>query len=138
MAPPKQSQKPDDTDDNDNCDNPNWDANDRNLMLYLINMRRWLPKQHKQFNNFVRFGYIINSRQEVVCFSDNHKESLKKGFNAGTFDHPCMAGLKSLDESEDSEGDSSVDSAALTHPPSARKVRPEKSTTPTPIRTRQD
>ena len=114
MAPPKRSQKPDDTDDNDNYDNPNWDANDRNLMLYLIKMRRWLPKQHKQFNNFVRFGYIINSRQEVVCFSDNHKESLKKGFNAGTFDHPCMAGLKSLDESEDSEGDSSVDSAALT------------------------
>ena len=49
MAPPKRSQKPDDTDDNDNYDNPNWDANDRNLMLYLTKLRRWLPKQHKQF-----------------------------------------------------------------------------------------
>ena len=128
---PKRSQKPDDTDDNDNYDSPSWDANDRNLMLYLIKMRRWLPKQHKQFNNFVRFGYIINNRQEVMCFTDSHKEALKRGFNAGTFEKPCMAGLE---EAEDSEGDSSVDSASLTHPPSARKGKPDKTTT-TPMDT---
>ena len=83
---PKRSQKPDDTDDNDNNnDNPTWDSNDRNLMLYLLKLKRWIPKQHKQWNNFARFGYIVNSRQEVVCFSDTHKESLKSGFRAGTF-----------------------------------------------------
>ena len=131
---PKRSQKPDDTDDNDNnYDNPTWDSNYRNLMLYLLKLKRWLPKQHKQWNNFVRFGYIVNSRQEVVCFSDTHKEDLKKGFRAGTFEAPCMAGLKGEDAEDDD--DSSVDSSALTHPPSARKPKsttPDKSTLDTP------
>ena len=92
---PKRNQKPDDTDDNDTDDDPSWDANDRNLMLYLLKLKRWIPKKHKQWLNFIRYGYIVSSRQEVICFSDNHKEALKEqALVTGTFEKPCMAGLK--------------------------------------------
>ena len=58
---PKRNYKSDDTDDNNN-DDPSWDANDRNLMLYLLKLKRWIPKKHKQWLNFIRYGYIVNSR----------------------------------------------------------------------------
>ena len=80
--PPKRSIKPaaDDNDDIDKETQPRWDANDRNLLhLYLLQLKRWLPKQHPQFNNFIRYGYIINSRQQTVVFDNDHKDKLQAG-----------------------------------------------------------
>ena len=77
--------------------------------------------------NFVRFGYIVNSRQGVICFPDTHKEALKeRALITGTFEKSCMAGLEEEEEAESEEG--SVDSSTLTHPPSARKAKPDRST----------
>ena len=42
-----------DKDDSDNRPEPRWDSSLRNLRLYLIPLKRWLPRQHPQLNNFV-------------------------------------------------------------------------------------
>ena len=112
------------TDDKDDKEeDPEWDSNERNLMLYLLKLKRWLPKQHPQFNNFIRYGFIINGRQEVVVFDKKQQTDLQSGdFAAGRFEHPCNVGL-GTDEDEDSE-DEEGDAASTTQPLSARKIRP--------------
>ena len=127
--PPKRSIKPaaDDNDDIDKETQPRWDANDRNLLLYLLQLKRWLPKQHPQFNNFIRYGYIINSRQQTIVFDNDHKTQLQDGrMVAASFEAPCTAGLEDASSSEDEGG--SLDSGALTHPPSARKPKSKPTT----------
>ena len=116
----------DDNDDSDKDGDPKWDANERNLLVYLLALKRWLPKQHPQFKNCIRYGYIINSRQQTIVFDDNHREELNDGVAiAGTFEDPCIAGLKHHDDSSH-DSDASVDSSALTHPPSERKPKDPK------------
>ena len=106
----------DDKDDKE--EDPEWDSNERNLMLYLLKLKRWLPRQHSQFNNFVRFGFIINGRQEVVVFNDKHKTELQNGsFANGTFEHPCNIGLsEASDADSESASDVSQDEGAAERP----------------------
>ena len=41
--PPKRGSKPKaDSDDNDESDKPSYDSNERNLRLYLLEVKRWL------------------------------------------------------------------------------------------------
>ena len=79
MAPKRNATPVDADDTDDKPEEPNWDSNERSLMLYLLMLKRWLPKQRTQFNNFIRFGFIINGRQEVVAFNDTHKSELQDG-----------------------------------------------------------
>ena len=127
---PKRAKKPDAPDDKDDKDDPSWDCNDRNLQLYLIPLKRWLPRQHSQLNNFLRFGYVLNSRQEVVVFDTDHKNQLQSGaFTPGTFEEPWLPAalrIDSEDESESEEG--SVD---VTAPLSSKKVQKQPVPTPT-------
>ena len=76
MAPKraKAVTNPDDSDDA--SDKPMWDSSERNLQLYLQPLKRWLPRQHPQLNNFLRYGYIINGKQETVVFDNDHKRLL--------------------------------------------------------------
>ena len=44
---PKSRAKNVETDDKDDKEeDPEWDSNERNLMLYLLKLKRWLPRQH--------------------------------------------------------------------------------------------
>ena len=78
MAPKRTNKHAESSDDND-TDKPSWDSSERNLTLYLIELKRWLPRQHSQLNNFLRWGYIINGKQEVVVNDTDHKEQLING-----------------------------------------------------------
>ena len=51
----KRTKLPADIGDKDDSDKPEpqWDSSLRNLRLYLIPLKRWLPRQHPQLNNFV-------------------------------------------------------------------------------------
>ena len=135
MAPNRGTKKPADTDDSDDDKKPNYDCNDRNLQLFLQELKRWLPRQHSQLKNFLRYGFIINSRQEVLVFDDDHKQALQNGtLAAGTFEKPCTIGLEDDGETSDvydSDGDVA---AALPAELSARKIRPTpaSSTSATP------
>ena len=94
MAPKRSADRkqPDDNDDNDKV--PTWDSTPRNLMLYLLKLRRWLPRQHPQLMSFLRHGYILNSKQEVVVYDDKHRDKLVAGtLSAGTFERPCAVGI---------------------------------------------
>ena len=72
MAPARGTKLPADTAEDDTDVKPTWDSNERNLRLFLLKLSRWLPRQHTQLNNFLRYGYIINSRQQVVVFDTVH------------------------------------------------------------------
>ena len=61
MAPQRNKKPASDDNDNSEKDDPQWDANERNLLLYLLTLKRWLPNQHPQFKNFIRHGYIRSS-----------------------------------------------------------------------------
>ena len=128
---PKPRAKNVETDDKDDKEeDPEWDSNERNLMLYLLKLKRWLPKQHSQLNNFLRYGFIINGRQEVVVFDTDHQTDLQRGtFTAGSFEHPCNVGLGQ--ESAESDGDSEASQDAPMQPLSARKIKPIPSATTT-------
>ena len=52
MGPKRGTKQPADNDDSDDNDKPTWDSNERNLMLYLLELKRWLPRQYPQLNNF--------------------------------------------------------------------------------------
>ena len=115
------------SDDNDDSSHkPTWDSSERNLQLYLLPLKRWLPRQHPQLNNFLRFGYIMNSKQEAVVYDNDHKDLLKSGnFQAGTFEspwfhHTSLEGERSSDE--DSEA-SLGSSAAARVPLSTKKIK---------------
>ena len=103
MAPNRGAKTPAQTDDSDDDDKkPNYDSNERNLKLYLQRLKRWLPQQHPQLKNFIRYGFILNSRQQVCVFSTSHKDALQMGaITAGTFEKPCTIGI-----SEEEEGSS--------------------------------
>ena len=89
MAPKRGAKPPPDNDDSDDNDKPSWDSNERNLMLYLLELKRWLPRQHPQLSNFLRFGFIINSRQQNVVFDIIHRQKLQDGtIEPGTFEKP--------------------------------------------------
>ena len=123
---PKLKGKPAELSDDDN-DKPAWDSSERNLTLYLIELKRWLPRQHSQLNNFLRWGYIINGKQEVVVQDTDHKEQLIQGTaTRGSFEESfiCSRSIES-----DSSGDESVDAGAATRPLSARKIRKPTTTT---------
>ena len=135
MAPPRAAKTPDKDDSDDKV--PSWDSNYRNLKLWLLHLKRWLPLQLKQFNNFIRFGYIINSRLETVVFDNDHSDMLTDAsLTAGTFEQPCMVkngdGGPSEDEDsgEEEEEEEAPErereaSAALrtTEPLSAARIR---------------
>ena len=126
---PKRAKKPDAPDDKDDKDDPSWDCNDRNLQLYLIPLKRWLPRQHSQLNNFLRFGYVLNSRQEVVVFDTDHKNQLQSGsFTPGTFEEPWLPAALRIDSEDESESEGSVD---YTAPLSSKKVQKQPVPTPT-------
>ena len=123
---PKHKGKPAELSDNDN-DKPAWDSSERNLTLYLIELKRWLPRQHSQLNNFIRWGYIINGKQEVVVHDTDHKEQLING-NAtrGSFEKPFTR--SPMLESDESDDDS-YDAGVATRPLSSRKIRQPTPTT---------
>ena len=65
MAPKKRAGRPADTEaDTDDKTEPCWDSSHRNLRLYLLPLKRWLPRQHPQLNNFIRYGC---RRGKMVC-----------------------------------------------------------------------
>ena len=78
--PPKRGSKPKaDSDDNDESDKPSYDSNERNLRLYLLEMKRWLPRKHVQLNNLLRWSFIMNSRQEVIVYDTDQQDKLQDG-----------------------------------------------------------
>ena len=125
MAPkPKAAELSDD--DNDK---PSWDSSERNLTLYLIELKRWLPRQHSQLNNFIRWGYIINGKQEVVVHDTDHQNQLIQGTaTRGSFEKPYLR----TQAFESDSDDDSTDGAALTRPLSSRKIRQPTTTEATP------
>jgi len=146
MAPKQRGAKTDTTNDSDNDKKPSWDSNDRNLKLWLLHLKRWLPLQLKHFNNFIRYAYTINARQETVVFDNDHSDKLTKGsLEGGTFEAPCMIsnadGDASEDEYDDEDDESSEDSGEEreaspirpTEPLSAARIR--RASTP---RTKKD
>ena len=134
MAPKRKpkANSTDDTDDKQDDQAPTWDTNERNLMLFLLKLRRWLPKQHAQFNNFIRYGFIINGKQEVVVFNDNHRTDLQNSrLKPGTFESPCLVGVETEsdeagDEESSEEEEEEIDGSA---PLSSRKLKPITATT---------
>ena len=101
MAPKraKAVTNPDDSDDA--SDKPMWDSSERNLQLYLQPLKRWLPRQHSQLNNFLRYGYIINGKQETVVFDNDHKRLLADGsIVAGSFESPWFQPGEESDDEE--------------------------------------
>ena len=66
MAPKRGANAPELFDDSDITKRPSWDSNDRNLKLWLIHLKRWIPLQQKQFNNFIRYAYIINGAKKLL------------------------------------------------------------------------
>ena len=134
MAPSRSRKAAAAADDKDDSSDkqPRWDSSDRNIQLHLQALKRWLPRQHAQFNNFIRFGYIINSRQEVVVSDNDHKALLQSGaLVPGTFEKPWRP-VESDSDEEDSydSADSNVSSTRL-RPLSAKKVKPKTTTTTT-------
>ena len=129
MAPKRTaSRKQTDNDDDDKQD-PTWDSTPRNLMLYLLRLRRWLPRQHPKLMSYLRQGYILNSKQEVVVYDDNHKKHLIAGTVAtGTFENPCRIRVSSgfeffsPPESEESAGEE----AEGEKPPDKKATKPDK------------
>ena len=86
---PKRATKPAESSNDNDTDTPTWDSSERNLTLYLIELKRWLPRQHSQLNNFLCWGYIINGKQEVVVNDTDHKEQLIDGTaTRGSFEKP--------------------------------------------------
>ena len=138
MAPKKRAGRPADTEaDTDDKTEPCWDSSHRNLRLYLLPLKRWLPRQHPQLNNFIRYGYILNGKQEVVVHNTEHQNLIQSGrFTVGTFEKPFrMPSSEEGDSSDDEEA--SLDSGALTHPPSARKPKSKPTTEATTPRERE-
>ena len=130
MAPKKRANRPADTEaDTDDKTEPRWDSSHRNLRLYLLPLKRWLPRQHPQLNNFIRYGYILNGKQEVVVHNTEHRDLIHSGnIEAGTFEKPFSMPIGS--ESED-ESAISQDSGAASRPLSSKKLRTHTSTTTT-------
>ena len=130
---PQRSRKAAEADDNDDSsDQPKWDSSDRNIQLHLQSLKRWLPRQHSQFNNFIRYGYIINARQEVVVCDNDHKEQLLNGtLVPGLFEQPWQHSAAG-DSSDEADSEDSTDSrASALHPLSAKKIKPKPTPTPT-------
>ena len=97
MAPYRGSKAAAQAADNDDNDQPDWDSSSRNLALFLLKLKKWLPRQHASVNTFIRFGFILNSRQKVVVFDSDHKARLQAGgLAAGTFENPCQITVASL------------------------------------------
>ena len=128
--PPSRPRKAAEADDKDDSSDkqPKWDSSDRNIQLHLQALKRWLPRQHAQFNNFIRYGYIINSRQEVVVCDIDHKNQLQNGsLTPGSFEEPWQ--LYASNTSDDEASDDSTESLGGTRPLSAKKVKPTPTTT---------
>ena len=124
---PKRATKPAESSNDNDTDTPTWDSSERNLTLYLIELKRWLPRQHSQLNNFLRWGYIINGKQEVVVSDTDHKEQLINGSAVrGSFEKPFT---RIVNESESEDDEDSDYEAPATRPLSARKIRKPPTTT---------
>ena len=54
--------KADDTDDKDSLSQPTYDNQLRNLMLFLVHLKRWLPRQVPGTSTFIKFYY------SKICF----------------------------------------------------------------------
>ena len=128
MAPSRSKPAAEANDKDDSDNKPIWDSSDRNIQLHLQALKRWLPRQHSQFNNFIRYGYIINSRQEVVVSDIDHKNRLLNGtLIQGTFERPWRREEGSDDADSDDSEDGSSGSGKL-RPLSVKKVKPTPTT----------
>ena len=91
MAPKRAKQTTDTGDKDDSDKQPTWDSSLRNLRLYLLPLKRWLPRQHAQLNNFVRYGYIMNNKQEILVYNSDHQEQLQHNkLVPGSFEKPWI------------------------------------------------
>ena len=91
MAPKRTPAKPkaDDTDDTDSQNKPTYDNQLRNLMLFLVHLKRWLPRQVPGTSTFIKYYYILNARQQVVVLDNKHIDDIESGAEPGTFEAPC-------------------------------------------------
>ena len=127
MAPSKRAPKIPESDDSDDDNKPSWDSNTRNLRLYLLKLQRWITRQHKQFPNFIRYGFTLNAKSEVIVFDDKHQEMLQDGsLPAGSFEAPCKVTNRDESSEEDaseSEDELEEEEADTTAPLSSAAIR---------------
>ena len=82
------SNNPDNQNDSDK--RPTWDTSDNQLALWLLNLKRWLPRQNTAYSTLIKHGTALDKRH-IICVSVNHVDRHRlKLIQPGTFEAPFI------------------------------------------------
>ena len=114
---------------------PAWDSAERTLMLYLLMLIRWLPKQAKHLSLFVKRGYILDRNLKIVCIDQAHYDYIKAAATPEcSWQSPCIitsTGAIGSSSSASSTSSTGVATAAATLAGPATPSAPTTLGTPT-------